>query len=166
MREYPTSSAFALWLAANILKTGKIPEVSSDKKPRTILIYNHYQIYIIHYTCFCMLNFRNINIIFISVIGRLLLPGFDVYHHLTFWSIYNCSDCIFPSAFLGSYYVGSNFYFKIICSAKTNKKRIAISFDDGPVHEFYPADFAIIERIQCVAAFFCIGKRIQKMKHY
>lgn len=40
--EYPTSSAFALWLAANILKTGKIPS-SVLENPKKILFYNHYQ---------------------------------------------------------------------------------------------------------------------------
>ncbi len=40
--EYPTSSAFALWLAANILKTGKIPG-SVLENPKKILFYNHYQ---------------------------------------------------------------------------------------------------------------------------
>lgn len=38
--EYPTSTGFALWMAANILKTGQIP--GTDGKPRKILVYNHY----------------------------------------------------------------------------------------------------------------------------
>lgn len=45
--EYPTSSSFALWLAANIIKTGQVPVVAgniSDKnKLKRILIYNNYQ---------------------------------------------------------------------------------------------------------------------------
>jgi 3-oxoacyl-[acyl-carrier-protein] synthase II len=44
--EYPTSSAFALWLAVNILKTGKVPEICNaviSQNPGKILIYNHYQ---------------------------------------------------------------------------------------------------------------------------
>ncbi len=46
--EYPTASAFALWLGANIVKTGNIPgalEYSGLKKERIkkVLIYNHYQ---------------------------------------------------------------------------------------------------------------------------
>ena len=42
--EYPTASAFALWFAANILKTGKLPGNAPLKKvPSTVLIYNHYQ---------------------------------------------------------------------------------------------------------------------------
>lgn len=41
--EYPTSSAFALWLAANSLKTGQVPGATVNKRPESILIYNHYQ---------------------------------------------------------------------------------------------------------------------------
>ena len=46
--EYPVSSSFALWLAANILEKGAVPEVVLERKgdktaPKKILIYNHYQ---------------------------------------------------------------------------------------------------------------------------
>ncbi|MEP7237274.1 MAG: beta-ketoacyl synthase chain length factor [Ferruginibacter sp.] len=46
--EFPTAAAFAMWLAANTIKTGKLPAVlshtsSSDKKINRVLIYNHYQ---------------------------------------------------------------------------------------------------------------------------
>jgi len=46
--EYPVSTSFALWLAANILKKSIVPAIVSERKvngnpPKTILIYNHYQ---------------------------------------------------------------------------------------------------------------------------
>ena len=46
--EYPESSAFALWVAANILKTRIIPAVLAWRplqrsSANKILIYNHYQ---------------------------------------------------------------------------------------------------------------------------
>jgi len=43
--EYPTSSSFALWLAANCIKNSKVPAIIADEKvqPKKILIYNHYQ---------------------------------------------------------------------------------------------------------------------------
>jgi 3-oxoacyl-(acyl-carrier-protein) synthase len=43
--EYPTSSSFALWLAANIVKTGTVPAVVANIgiEPKKVLIYNHYQ---------------------------------------------------------------------------------------------------------------------------
>jgi 3-oxoacyl-(acyl-carrier-protein) synthase len=45
--EYPTSTAFALWAAANIIKTEAVPAVldfngSKEKKIRRVLIYNNY----------------------------------------------------------------------------------------------------------------------------
>jgi 3-oxoacyl-[acyl-carrier-protein] synthase II len=46
--EYPTSVSFALWLAANIIKSGTVPKVlaysgDSAKEIKKILIYNHSQ---------------------------------------------------------------------------------------------------------------------------
>ena len=45
--ESPTATSFALWLAAHIIKAGIIPSCTSvssnNKRPRRILIYNHYQ---------------------------------------------------------------------------------------------------------------------------
>jgi len=46
--EYPVSTSFALWLAANILEKSIVPAIVSERKvngnpPKTILIYNHYQ---------------------------------------------------------------------------------------------------------------------------
>lgn len=46
--EYPTSSAFALWLAANIIKKKELPEIIIEKRlnntiPKRILICNQYQ---------------------------------------------------------------------------------------------------------------------------
>lgn len=44
--EYPTSSSFALWLAANMVKIGIVPQIVGDAKgvtPKSVLIYNHYQ---------------------------------------------------------------------------------------------------------------------------
>lgn len=44
--EYPTASAFAMWLAAVIIKSGEVPAAlnyNSDKKIKMILVYNHYQ---------------------------------------------------------------------------------------------------------------------------
>ncbi len=46
--EYPTSVAFAVWMAANIIKSGKVPDAlgyrtDNEKKIKKILIYNHSQ---------------------------------------------------------------------------------------------------------------------------
>jgi 3-oxoacyl-[acyl-carrier-protein] synthase II len=46
--EYPTSTAFALWMGANIIKTNSIPAIldykgAAKSKINKVLIYNHYQ---------------------------------------------------------------------------------------------------------------------------
>ncbi len=46
--EYPTAAAFAMWLAAVIVKSGSVPPAlhykgSSQKKIKKVLVYNHYQ---------------------------------------------------------------------------------------------------------------------------
>ena len=46
--EYPTSIAFALWMAANIIKSGKVPDAlgyrnNKEREIKKILIYNHSQ---------------------------------------------------------------------------------------------------------------------------
>jgi 3-oxoacyl-[acyl-carrier-protein] synthase II len=46
--EYPTSTAFSLWVAATIIKTGTVPAVleysgAKENKINRVLIYNHYQ---------------------------------------------------------------------------------------------------------------------------
>ena len=45
--EYPTASAYALWLSAAIIKEGKVPESllknNVDKPVKRLLVYNHYQ---------------------------------------------------------------------------------------------------------------------------
>jgi len=42
--EYPTSGAFALWLASMILNTGKVPGSSHAVAPKRILVYNNYKL--------------------------------------------------------------------------------------------------------------------------
>jgi 3-oxoacyl-[acyl-carrier-protein] synthase II len=46
--EYPTSSAFALWLAANVIRRGVVPAIIVERNGKSaatkkVLIYNHYQ---------------------------------------------------------------------------------------------------------------------------
>jgi peptidoglycan/xylan/chitin deacetylase (PgdA/CDA1 family) len=62
--------------------------------------------------------------------------------------------------FYGCYYVGSNFFIKIICSANTSEKEIAISFDDGPATNHTPEILQLLKQANLKAAFFCIGNRI------
>lgn len=105
-----------------------------------------------------MLNFRNTNIFFISVLIVLIgvhikygLPGY-IYPFL--FVVYSLI------VFYGCYYVGSNFFIKIICSADTDQKEIAISFDDGPATNYTTGILQLLKQDNIKATFFCIGNRI------
>lgn len=105
-----------------------------------------------------MLNFRNTNIFFIGLLIVLIL----VYKR------YGVPLYIYPLAlivyslilFYGCYYIASNFFINIVCSAHTAKKEIAISFDDGPAITHTPDILQLLQQHAVKATFFCIGKRI------
>ncbi|MBK5272539.1 MAG: polysaccharide deacetylase family protein [Bacteroidia bacterium] len=105
-----------------------------------------------------MLNFRNTNIFFISLlvvlIGVHISYGLPVYIYPLLFVVYSLI------VFYGCYYVGSNFFIKIVCSAKTNQNEIAISFDDGPATNFTIEILQLLKQDNIKATFFCIGNRI------
>ncbi len=105
-----------------------------------------------------MLNFRNTNIFFIVLLAILIgvhvKYGLPVYIYPLLFVVYSLI------VFRGCYYVGSNFFIKIICKAETDKKEIAISFDDGPAENYTKRILEILKAAQVKATFFCIGNRI------
>lgn len=105
-----------------------------------------------------MLNFRNTNIFFIALLAILI--GVHVKYGLPLY-IYPLVLVIYSLiVFYGCYFVGSNFFINIICSANTNQKEIAISFDDGPATNHTPEILQLLKQADVKATFFCIGNRI------
>ena len=105
-----------------------------------------------------MLNFRNTNIFFIALLAILI--GVHVKYGLPVY-IYSLLLIVYSLiVFYGCYYVGSNFFINIICSADTNQKEIAISFDDGPATNHTPEILQLLKQANIKATFFCIGNRI------
>jgi len=107
-----------------------------------------------------MLNFRNTTIT--SILLLLVLAGADGIIGIPFYSYIILFSLYALCLFWGSYYVGSGFYIDIMCSAKTEEKKISISFDDGPLPEFTPQVLQILKESGVSAAFFCIGKRVEE----
>jgi peptidoglycan/xylan/chitin deacetylase (PgdA/CDA1 family) len=105
-----------------------------------------------------MLNFRNTNIFFICLlivlIGIHTRYGLPLYIYPSLFIVYSLI------VFYGCYNVGSNFFIKIICSANTSQKEIAISFDDGPALNYTPEILRLLKQENIKAIFFCIGNRI------
>jgi peptidoglycan/xylan/chitin deacetylase (PgdA/CDA1 family) len=106
-----------------------------------------------------MLNFRNTNIFFLTLlivlIGVHVKVGLPVFIYPLLFIVYS------GIVFYGCYYVGSNFFIEIICSAKTDVNEIAISFDDGPAENHTPEILELLKQENIKAAFFCIGKNIK-----
>ncbi|QEM06745.1 polysaccharide deacetylase family protein [Mucilaginibacter rubeus] len=105
-----------------------------------------------------MLNFRNTNILFAGLLGLI------IWQHITegvSWWSYPVLIFIYSLIlFYGCYYIGSNFFMRVMCSLKTNKKIIAITFDDGPDATATPQILNTLKQQNIPAAFFCIGNRI------
>ncbi|MEP7143595.1 MAG: polysaccharide deacetylase family protein [Ferruginibacter sp.] len=105
-----------------------------------------------------MLNFRNTNIFFIVLL--VIAIGLNKSAGIPFF-VYPVLLLIYSGiVFYGCYFVDSNFFLPVICSAKTDMKEIAISFDDGPVNQYTPETLQVLKAHGVKAAFFCIGSRI------
>jgi peptidoglycan-N-acetylglucosamine deacetylase len=104
-----------------------------------------------------MLTFKNTNIVFILLL--IILIGYNLVYSISFFTYISLFFSYSLVLFYGCYYIGSNFFIKVICSATTDKKEIAISFDDGPA-AFTEALLEVLKRHNIKAAFFCIGNRI------
>lgn len=105
-----------------------------------------------------MLTFKNINIIFASLL--VIAIAVDIMYDGLFFIIPLLIFIYSLIVFYGCYFIQSNFFMKVFCSAKTTKKEIAISFDDGPVDNFTPQIIETLKENNIKAAFFCIGNRI------
>jgi peptidoglycan-N-acetylglucosamine deacetylase len=61
----------------------------------------------------------------------------------------------------GSVSIQSNFFLPVHCRKNTTEKLVALSFDDGPHHEFTPQILSALAQYKASATFFVIGKNIQ-----
>jgi len=107
-----------------------------------------------------MLNFGRLNVLFICLLVLCLLAG-------RIWALPVFRYLILAIVYLlllgyGCYYIGSNFFIRAVCSLKTDKKIIALSFDDGPDAANTPAIMEILKENNVEAAFFCVGARVDE----
>ena len=89
-----------------------------------------------------MLNFRHTNIVFGAAL--LVLMGWTIARGISFYWFVGLGVGYSLLLFYGSYYVGSDFYVKVICSGNEASpvanatQPIALSFDDGPAELYTP----------------------------
>lgn len=60
----------------------------------------------------------------------------------------------------GSFFIQTNYHLKAITKVKTNKKVVAITFDDGP-STYTKEVLDILDKHTAKATFFCVGKNIE-----
>ena len=105
-----------------------------------------------------MLNYHNTNIFFtlllVALIAIHIAYGLPYYIYVILLFIYSLI------VFWGCYYIDSGFFIRITCKAATDKKQIAITFDDGPAAAHTPEILDVLRKADVKAAFFCIGNRI------
>jgi peptidoglycan/xylan/chitin deacetylase (PgdA/CDA1 family) len=105
-----------------------------------------------------VLTFKNTNIAFIILLGLTIWA--DKTYGLNWLA---CVAILLVYSLIiayGCYFVSSGFFMPMYCSAKTTDKVIAITFDDGPVHEGTTQVLQILRDACVEAAFFCIGNRV------
>ncbi|KJD32119.1 polysaccharide deacetylase [Tamlana nanhaiensis] len=103
-----------------------------------------------------MLNFKTISIVScIALLGLIICNSSWIFMVLVvvIW---------FVITGLGSGLIGWNYHLKsVLSNAKTSKKAVAITFDDGPNSQFTPQVLALLNRFNAKATFFCIGKHAE-----
>ena len=106
-----------------------------------------------------MLNHRSVNLVFPLLFVLLLTLDFRI----------GISNWVYPMLvilklavmFWGSYFINSNYHIQTLCEVKSDKKEIAITFDDGPDKNVTPALLEVLNKHNAKAAFFCIGRKIE-----
>jgi len=106
-----------------------------------------------------MLNFKWVNIVFIVTICiSLVLIEFE---KLEFWSLPLVVFVYLIILFCGVTKIEKNFFLDSI-NHLSHKKRVLLTFDDGPHPEYTPQILQILDKYQTKAVFFVIGKNAEK----
>ena len=106
-----------------------------------------------------MLNAINTRIFFLA--DLLLIIFFDWKYDFSFWVYLLLLLAYISVLFYGSYFIQSGFFIRSLWKGSSERKTIAITFDDGPVKDFTPLLLDLLKSENIPAAFFLIGKNIQ-----
>lgn len=109
-----------------------------------------------------MLNYKNTNL-FIALFLVIVLSAHQ-WMQVSWWWMALLIVVYILILIYGSVYIGSDFYMPVVCKVVTEKKQIALTFDDGPVEKNTSLVLDVLKRNNIPAAFFCIGKRMDENK--
>jgi peptidoglycan/xylan/chitin deacetylase (PgdA/CDA1 family) len=63
---------------------------------------------------------------------------------------------------IGVFAVGMNYFCEAVCRGEAGKKRIALTFDDGPDSRVTPDLLDLLKKYKVHASFFCVGQRARE----
>jgi peptidoglycan/xylan/chitin deacetylase (PgdA/CDA1 family) len=111
-----------------------------------------------------MLTYRKFLLI-ILLLSVLLLAAGWLFRFLDIWLV---SVLLLLNAALlatGSFLVCSGLYVHALCSAVTDERKLAITFDDGPHPLFTPRVLDLLKERGVKAGFFVIGEKLKGHEH-
>ncbi|MGD0584139.1 MAG: polysaccharide deacetylase family protein [Bacteroidales bacterium] len=107
-----------------------------------------------------MLKYQKIVILFLALLVAALLANH--YFHTGIIPPVCILAALVGFLVYGAMNVCSNYFCKVYCSADTDQKIIALTFDDGPDKSFTREILNILRNHNIRAAFFCIGFKAEK----
>ncbi|WMJ72402.1 polysaccharide deacetylase family protein [Cytophagaceae bacterium ABcell3] len=107
-----------------------------------------------------MLNFRVISILLFSI--AILVTILDIFFVDIHYSVYILILVFYSGLVIGgAFLIGMNFFVRAVNSFVTDKKEIALTFDDGPSALYTPKVLDLLNKYDAKGTFFCIGKSLE-----
>ena len=106
-----------------------------------------------------MLNFRSSSVIFLILV--ILCGLLHFLYSISLWWLLVPVLIFKADLVYGSAVISSNFFIEAHCKGKTERKEIALTFDDGPDATYTPQVLELLAEYKAPATFFVIGKNIQ-----
>jgi peptidoglycan-N-acetylglucosamine deacetylase len=106
-----------------------------------------------------MLTFRMFLLLILLLSALLLATGW-VFQFLDLWLVLVLLLLNVALLATGSFLVCSGLYVHALCSAGTDEKKLAVTFDDGPHPLFTPMVLDLLKERGVKAGFFIIGEKI------
>lgn len=75
------------------------------------------------------------------------------------WAVIIAVSALAGAAVWASADIGSGVYVKALCRARTTRRAVALTFDDGPHPDFTPRVLDVLKRHGVQAVFFVVGER-------
>lgn len=92
----------------------------------------------------------------------LLMGAGGVVGFISFWWLIIPLTIYFVCISLGSYFIELNYFVNAINKGPTKEKKIALTFDDGPLHGYTENILRLLAEKKIKASFFLIGKNVEQ----